>query len=430
MTELATKPLPTLAKVWGTVSGSDGTSARITGLGGLAQLGDRIEIEAGSRLPGEIVATDPQGVTALLMAPAAGIATGQRAWLIGPGDAQPEDSWLGQVVDAFGRGAERPPTMTTIPPTMLRADQRRPLGPRINTGLGALDTFLPLARGQRLGVFAGSGVGKSRLLGDLALGVEADIVVAGLIGERSREVGDFVRLLRAEGGMDRCVVIAATSDESALTKRRASRLALATAEHFRDRGHQVLCLFDSVTRYAEAHREVALAAGEAPALRAFPPSTVQAIAGLCERAGPGTTDAQGDITAIFTVLVAGSDMEEPVADMVRGTLDGHVILDREIAERGRFPAIDVRRSVSRSAPAAWTEEEEGLAMNARRLLAAYEEAAPMIQAGLYAPGSDPVLDAAVQVWPELDAFIGSVVRPPDGASFARLATILQKVPQI
>lgn len=429
MTEMALKPLPRIAKVWGTVTATDGTSARITGLSGLAQLGDRVEIDASTRLPAEIVAADGDSVTALLMGPAAGISTGQRAWLLGPGDATPQDDWLGCVIDAFGHGAKAPPSMTTRPLSIPKAEARRPLGPRINTGLGALDTFLPLARGQRLGVFAGSGVGKSRLLGDLAMGVEADVVVAGLIGERSREVGDFVRLLRAQGGMDRCVVIAATSDESALTKRRASRLTLATAEHFRDRGHQVLCLFDSVTRYAEAHREVALAAGEPPALRAFPPSTVQAIAGLCERAGPGASDTQGDITAIFTVLVAGSDMEEPVADMVRGTLDGHVILDREIAERGRFPAIDVRRSVSRSAPMAWTEEEQLLAMRARRLLAAYEEAAPMIQAGLYIPGADPVLDAAVKVWPEIDAFIGSIVRPPDGAAFARLATILQKVPE-
>ena len=249
--------------------------------------------------------------------------------------------------------------------------------------------------------------------------------MVGLIGERSREVGDFVRLLRASGGMDRAVVISATSDQPALVKRRAARLTLSTAEFFRDQGEHVLCLFDSVTRYAEAHREVALAAGEPPALRAFPPSTVQAISALCERAGPGLESQKGDITAIFTVLVAGSDMDEPVADMVRGVLDGHVVLDRGIAERGRFPAIDVRRSVSRSAPDAWDGDEEGLVTLARRLIAAYEEAAPMIQAGLYVAGADPVLDEAVARWQILDDFIGTVSRDRDSLdNFQELANLL------
>ena len=283
-----------------------------------------------------------------------------------------------------------------------------------------------MVRGQRLGVFAGSGVGKSRLMSDLALGVAADIVVIGLIGERSREAGDFIRLLARSGGMARTVVIAATSEEPALVKRRAARLTLDTAERFRDAGHHVLCLLDSVTRFAEAHREIALAAGEPPARHAFPPSTGHAIATLCERAGPGREgDGGGDITAVFTVLVAGSDFDEPVADMVRGVLDGHVVLDRAIAERGRFPAIDLARSVSRSAPAAWSEEEAALAARARRLLAAYEDALPMLQAGLYTPGGDPVLDEAVARWPALDAFLGTVDRrrgPGDG--FRALAQVL------
>jgi flagellum-specific ATP synthase len=183
-------------------------------------------------------------------------------------------------------------------------------------------------------------------------------------------------------------------------------------------------MIDSLTRHAEAHREVALAAGEAPALRAYPPSTSAELAALCERAGPGA-EGQGDITAVFTVLVAGSDMEEPVADMVRGTLDGHVVLDRAIAERGRFPAVDLRRSVSRSAPAAWSEAEADLARRARAAVATYEEAQPMIQSGLYAPGADVALDEAVKLWPDLDRFVAEVTRPagPE-ASFARLARIL------
>ena len=424
-----TRPLPAMAQVWGTVTGSDGASVHVAGLARLARLGDRINI-AGDHgaLPGEVIALDQEHAIVLLMAPPVGLATGQKAWLQPGAGAAPSRHWLGRVIDAFGRptdGASLPPA----PPTRARrlsVTERRGLGQRLDTGLAALDTFLPLCRGQRLGVFAGSGVGKSRLMSDLALGVAADVVVIGLIGERTREVGDFVRLLRESKGMDRTVVIAATSDQSALVKRRAAQLCMETAEFFRDQGRQVLCLFDSVTRYAESHREVALAAGEPPALRAFPPSTVQAISALCERAGPGAEGREGDITAVFTVLVAGSDMDEPVADMVRGVLDGHVVLDRAIAERGRFPAINVRRSVSRSAPEAWTgENEEALVAHARKLIAAYEEAAPMIQAGLYVAGADPVLDEAVLRWAALDAFSGGVTRGRSVEdNFTELAEIL------
>ena len=182
----------------------------------------------------------------------------------------------------------------------------------------------------------------------------------------------------------------------------------------------------SVTRFAEAHREIALAAGEVPALRAFPPSTPQAISALCERAGPGEEGSRaGDITGIFTVLVSGSDMDEPVADMVRGTLDGHLVLDRAIAERGRFPAIDLRRSVSRSAPMAWSEREAALVARARGLIARYEEALPMIQAGLYSLGTDPEIDEAIALWPALDRFVGtSAEGQSDLESFARLSAIL------
>jgi len=426
--------LPGSARIWGTVRGSDSASVRIAGLERLARLGDRVEIDTGTaRLPGEIIAIEGADMTALLMSPATGLSAGQRAWLVSEEPPQPSRAWLGQVLDAYGRTADGGmpggmPGQDGPARMAARAENRRPLGPRMTTGLAALDTFLPLCRGQRLGVFAGSGVGKSRLMADLALGVEADVVVVGLIGERSREVGDFVRLIAAAGGMARTVIVAATSDQPALVKRRAAGLTLTVAEHFRDRGDHVMCLFDSVTRFAEAHREIALAAGEPPALRAFPPSTTPAIAELCERAGPGVADdAGGDITAIFTVLVAGSDMDEPVADMVRGILDGHVVLDRAIAERGRFPAIDLRRSVSRSAPAAWSEEEEAHVSHARRLIAAYEEAAPMIQAGLYAAGADPVLDEAVRLWPALDAFVGSVTRgQSDVENFARLAEVLSE----
>ena len=313
--------IPPEVKLWGTVTGSDGSTVRVAGLTRLAGLGDIVAIETDAgQLTGEVIAMDDQNLQVLLLSAPEGLRTGQKARLNAQANIRPSSAWLGHVVDAFGRTSDGSAvTAQDAPPmldTSLSPDQRRPLGPRLSTGVAALDTFLPLCRGQRLGVFAGSGVGKSRLMSDLALGVSTDVVVIGLIGERTREVGEFVRLLRESGGLERAVIIAATSDQSALVKRRAADLTMATAEHFRDMGRQVLCLFDSVTRFAEAHREIALAAGEPPALRAFPPSTTPAIAKLCERAGPGIEgSAAGDITAIFTVLVSGSDMEEPVADM-------------------------------------------------------------------------------------------------------------------
>ena len=423
--------VPPQVRIWGTVAGSDGSTVAVTGLARLAGLGDMVAIDADSGpLHGEIIAMNDQTLQVLLLSAPEGLRTGQKVWLQSLENTRPSTAWLGHVVDAFGRASdgELPKVQDPAPTVIagLSPDRRRPLGPRLSTGLAALDTFLPLCRGQRLGVFAGSGVGKSRLMSDLALGVSTDIVVIGLIGERTREVGEFVRLLRESGGLDRTVIVAATSDQSALVKRRAAELTMETAEYFRDQGRQVLCLFDSVTRFAEAHREIALAAGEPPALRAFPPSTTPAIAKLCERAGPGVEGSRtGDITAIFTVLVSGSDMEEPVADMVRGILDGHVVLDREIAERGRFPAINLRRSVSRSAPAAWSEDEAELVSAARRLVAAYEESAPMIQAGLYQPGADPLLDEAVRLWPALDQFTGTnMLGKSDLDSFAVLKEIL------
>jgi flagellum-specific ATP synthase len=255
--------------------------------------------------------------------------------------------------------------------------------------------------------------------------VQADVVVIALVGERGRELREFTDRVLGPAGMARSVVVTATSDQSPLMRRTCVLTAMAVAEHFRDQGLHVLLLVDSVTRFAEAHREVALAGGEDASLRGYPPSLTQAIMGLAERAGPGPEGA-GDITAVFSVLVAGSDMEEPVADILRGVLDGHVILDRRIAERGRFPAIDLLRSVSRSLPDAASEEENALIGEARRLLGAYDRAELMIQAGLYAAGSDPMIDRAIRLWPALDAFLAEPA-PAGGpdASFDRLRSCLK-----
>lgn len=415
------------ARLWGEVDGLAGPMVRIAGLKGFAAIGDRVEIaRAGGALAGEIIALEGDRAVAMALGRPEGVALGARTDLSDVPPAKPSTGWLGCVVDAYGEirkgdglAGDRPADLFAAPPG---AALRRGFGARLDTGSAAFDTVLPLCAGQRVGLFAGAGVGKSSLIGRFAQGMAVDVVVVGLIGERGREVARFVSETVGPEAMKRCVVVASTSDEPAPDKLRAARLAMATAERFRDEGRRVLLLMDSLTRFAEAHREVALAAGETPSLRAFPPSTAAELARLVERAGPGA-GAGGDITAVFSVLVAGSDMDEPVADMVRGLLDGHVVLSREIAERGRFPAIDLVRSVSRSLPEAASADENVLIGAARSLIAKYEQIAPMVQAGLYAPGADPLADRAIAVFDQLDAFLAEN-SPGAARAFERLALIL------
>lgn len=416
--------------VFGTVRCIRAGLIEAIGLACHARIGDHVSIARANDIPldGEIAALGDGVVFIMAYGPLDGLGEGNRVTLGSAPEFKPDPSWLGHVVDPFGRrldgrslasGHAHRSLRAKAPPATLR----RRMGARLSTGLSVLDTMLPLVEGQRIGLFAGSGVGKSRLLGGLARHMESDVVVVGLIGERGREVREFVEQTLGAEGMKRCVVVAATSDQPAAVKRRASWAAMATAEYFRDQGRRVLLLFDSITRFAEAHREIALSIGEAPTLGGFPPSTTSTIASLVERAGPGPIESGADITAVFTVLVAGSDMEEPVADIVRGVLDGHVVLDRSIAERGRFPAIDVRRSVSRSLPDAATDDENELIVEARSILGTYEEVLPMLQVGLYKPGGSAQTDKAVSVWPALDAFVAQASPSPEKA-FMRLAAVL------
>ena len=401
----------------------------VTGLS-RAALGERVLAETGAGpLGGEIVHLSARGAVVLPEDDPEGLRIGSRVERLGPATIAPDRSWLGRIVDPFGKPLDGRPllpgtqrrAMTGTPPP---AAARRALGDRLSTGVAVFDTLLPLVRGQRIGLFAGSGVGKSSLLAKFARGVSADIAVIALVGERGRELRDFTERVLGPDGMARSIVMTATSDQSPLMRRRCALSAMAVAEHFRDQGLHVLLLADSVTRFAEAHREVALASGEQASLRGYPPSTSHAIMGLAERAGPGA-GGQGDITAVFSVLVAGSDMEEPVADILRGTLDGHVVLDRKVAERGRYPAIDLLRSVSRALPGAASEAENVQIAEARRVLGAYDRAEMMIQAGLYAPGSDALIDRAIRLFPRLDAFLAEDA-PTGGppASFARLKACL------
>ncbi len=416
----------------GRVTSIEGNLLKVSGLETVSKIGDQVVVSLGddTEIGGEIVQMHQKLVSVLPEGSADGMSINSIVALKGRTSICPDDSWLGRVIDPNGHpidgfpllGGRKPVDPLAPPPP---AASRRALGRRLNSRLAVFNTLLPIVRGQRLGLFAGSGVGKSSLLGNLAINLEADVVVLALIGERGREVRDFVVNVLGEQAMKRTVVVAATSDQPPAMRMRCAHSAMGIAEYFRDSGKQVLFLADSITRFANAHREIAISSGENATLNGYPASTTQAIMTLCERAGPGSNN-QGDITAIFSVLVAGSDMEEPISDTLRGVLDGHIILDREIAERGRFPAIDVLRSVSRSLPRAASAEENNVIAQARLLLGSYERSEAMVKAGLYSAGNDVTLDIAVQAWPDLDAFVS---RQEDGQikdSFDKLKLILRR----
>ncbi|WP_299684817.1 FliI/YscN family ATPase [uncultured Tateyamaria sp.] len=419
-------------QVMGRVNGVDGGVVRVRGLEKVARLGDRATItnRDHTKVQCEVVQLSDAHVVLLPDSELEGVSLGDPVTLSRGGRIAPSDSWIGRLIDPDGNPLDGRPLAAGATTRSLRASppapaQRRALGPRLATGHLTFDTVLPIVRGQRIGLFAGSGVGKSSLMGRLSQRMEADVVVIALIGERGREVRHFVDETLGPEGLARSVVVAATSDQSPLVRRRCAWTAMTIAEHFRDAGKSVLLVADSITRFAEAHREVAIAAGEAPVLRGYPPSTAHLIMSLCERAGPGM-GRQGDITAVFSVLVPGSDMDEPIADILRGVLDGHVVLDRDIAERGRFPAVDVLRSVSRSLPAAATDSENEVLATVRKHLSVYAKNRVMISAGLYTSGADANIDAAIDVWSELDAALGMQHDKGISHSFDHLKLILRR----
>jgi flagellum-specific ATP synthase len=281
---------------------------------------------------------------------------------------------------------------------------RDPIRQPLDTGVRAINALLTVGRGQRIGLFAGTGVGKSVLLGMMARYTAADVIVVGLIGERGREVKEFIEDILGEQGRQRSVVVAAPADAPPLVRLQGASYATAVAEHFRDQGRHVLLLMDSLTRYAMAQREVALAIGEPPATRGYPPSCFAKLPQLVERSGNGLRGV-GSITAFYTVLSEGDDQQDPIADAARGILDGHIVLSRELAESGHFPAIDVERSISRVMTAVTSREHVAAARRLRQLLARYNKARDLIQLGAYAPGHDPELDAAVRLQPAIEQFL-------------------------
>ena len=418
---------------WGTLESVRGAALTVAGFGQSAGLGDRVLVQTQDRiLGGEIVAFAGDKVTVMPEGNAEGLAPGARVILAESPALYPCNAWLGRVVDGLGQpidgkgilpqGTDRMQLRRAAP----TAFSRRLMGQRLETGIRALDSFIPLCRGQRMGVFAASGVGKSTLMGMLARFVDTDVIVVGLIGERGREVREFLDVILGEAGIARTVVVVATSDQPALARRRAAQATLTIAEWFRAAGKQVLCLLDSVTRLAHAQREIGLAAGEPATARSYTPSVFTELPSLLERAGPGP-DGEGDITAIFTVLVDGDDHDEPIADAVRGILDGHLVLDRRIGESGRWPAINILRSVSRALPRCHSDSENTLLSQARRLLGAYDSMAEMIRLGAYRPGSDPIVDRSIELQPAFEAFLNQGVdeRAPSIEAFDGLARILE-----
>ena len=435
---------PALGIVSGHVSAVSGLRVEAVGLSRHVVVGDRVTLKprAGRPVVAEIVAFTGDRAQMLTFAPLAGLGPGCVAEIeLRPDGARRSglpvsDGWIGRVVDPLGMPLDGLGPLQAGPPRDLRAEPplatlRARLGPRLDLGVRVLDLFTTCRDGQRLGLFAGSGVGKSTLLAMLARHTECDVVVLALVGERGREVREFIEDDLGPEGRARTVTVVATSDTPPLMRREAAYAALTIAEHFRDQGRSVLLLMDSVTRFCFALREIGLSAGEPPATRGYPPSVFAELPRLLERAGPGLEPASpelrpGQITGLFTVLVEGDDHNEPVADAVRGILDGHIILDRQIGEFGRYPAVDVLRSLSRAVPGCNTPEENALTRRARGIIALNVEMADLVRLGAYQQGSDPAVDEAIRLAPGIEALLRQErdERTPRDESFAQLRLVL------
>lgn len=399
--------------MYGFIQSVKGALIDVTGLhkrgviGGLCRIVDRFDEE----LKGEIIGFHHDITHIMAYGRLEGLGPGCRVYLDGSEPViYPSKAWLGRVINGLGEPVDHGPLLQWGPkayPLLAApplAHDRRVLEYTLDVGVRAINTFLTLCQGQRMGIFAGSGVGKSVLLSQLAKFTQADVIIIGLIGERGREVREFIDKHLQEA-LKKAVVIVATSDEPAPMRRRAAHMTVTVAEYFRDLGLNVLCLMDSVTRFAMALREIGLSLGEMPASRGYTPSVFSELPKLLERAGPGVEEKSGDITGIFTVLVDGDDHNEPIADTVRGILDGHIVLERTIAERGRFPAINILKSVSRTLPDCQTIEEQELTKKARHLLSVYDDMADMIRLGAYRKGSSVDVDRAIAYHPLLENFL-------------------------
>jgi flagellum-specific ATP synthase len=423
----------------GTVEAVKGLVVTCKGLSSVMKLGDRCSIErrqhagaAAESIKAEVVGFDSEYALLMPFEALEGVGPGSKVWVENAIPVvMPSHAWLGRVVNAFGEPIDgKGPLPQGTAPYLIRnapppAQLRQRVRGKLDLGVKAINTFLTCCRGQRMGIFAGSGVGKSILMSMLARYSTADVNVIGLIGERGREVQEFIEDDLGEEGLKRSVVVVATSSESALMRREAAYMTMAIAEYFRESGEEVLCLMDSVTRFAMAQREIGLSIGEPPATKGYTPTVFAELPRLLERAGPGLA-GEGSITGFFTVLVEGDDTNEPVSDTVRGILDGHIVMERAIAERNRYPAINILKSVSRTMPDCNTNAENTLVNTARHLLSIYDDMAEMIRLGAYRKGSDPEVDRAIQYFQPIEQFLaqGKSEKATLADGYARLAQIL------
>lgn len=417
-------------RIGGRIDEVSPTHVRVAGLSHFVKLGDCIEIDAGDATQiGEVVRIESEGAVVKPFGATIAAGIGGRAWRLGALSLAPCPAWKGRVVNALGAPVDGlgalalgdcPTPLDAEPPAaMTRARVQTPL----RTGVKVIDLFAPICAGQRIGIFAGSGVGKSTLLAMLAGARGFDTVVIALVGERGREVREFLEDALGDN-RKLAIVVVATGDESPMMRRLAPKTAMCVAEYFRDRGDSVLLIVDSITRFAHAARDVALAAGEPAVARGYAPSVFTEMPKLLERAGPGR-DGAGAITGVFSVLVDGDDHNDPVADAVRGILDGHIVLDRAIADQGRYPAVDILGSVSRLARHVWSPEQRTLVAKLKAMIARYEDTRDLRLMGGYHAGSDPDLDQALALVPRIyDGMAQSPDSPLSEDAFADLAAAL------
>ena len=401
-------------EVFGRVKTVQGLLIEVVGPVRELRVGGRVVIEAaqGDTLNAEIIGFRDGHALCLPFGPVSGVRLGCRAvFQSHDGAVYPSEAWLGRVVNASGEPIDgkgplaRGPEAYPLKQTPLPAHERARVGGPLDLGVRALNTFTTICDGQRMGIFAGSGVGKSVLMSMMVRNATADVAVVGLIGERGREVQEFITEYLGASGIKRAIVVVATSDEAALMRRQAAYLTLTLAEYFRDAGQRVLCLMDSVTRFAQAQREIGLSIGEPPTAKGYPPTVFAELPRLLERAGPGLINS-GSITGLFTVLVEGDDHNEPVADAVRGILDGHIVMERSIAERGRYPAVNVLRSISRTMPQCVPADVRPVLQKARETMSVFTDMEELIRLGAYRKGSDPQVDRAIALNPAFEAFLG------------------------
>lgn len=397
---------------YGQVTAVQGLFIEVSGIRTRLSIGDRCNVlsTAGRKVPCELVSFKGDKLLLMPYGSLEGIGLSCRVEVENASPViYPHPSWLGRIINAFGEAIDgNGPLLKGSKPYFIKASPppaqfRDRVCGKVDLGVRAVNTFLTICKGQRMGIFAGSGVGKSTLMSMLAKHSNADVSVIGLIGERGREAKEFVEDTLGEEGLAKSVLVLATSDESPLMRRQAAYVAMAVSEYFRDLNKDVLCMMDSITRFAMAQREISLSVGEPPASKGYTPSVFAELPRLLERAGPGA--GSGTITGLFTVLVDGDDHNEPVADAVRSILDGHIVLDRAIAERNRYPAINILRSVSRTMPDCNTDEENEIVSKARRYIAAYEDMAELIRLGAYKKGSNKEVDEAIFYYPKIESFL-------------------------